>query len=55
MRPTWQKQVKAGEIKITEARRQLAQRQKQEAPPLPTNKYRVWYADPPKIRQQRLH
>lgn len=45
--PDLAEQVKAGEIKITEARRQLAQRQKQEAPPLPTNKYRVWYADPP--------
>ena len=45
--PDLAEQVKAGDIKITEARRQLAQRQKQEAPPLPTNKYRVWYADPP--------
>lgn len=39
--------ARTGDMKITEARRQLNQRQKSEAPPLPTSKYRVIYADPP--------
>jgi len=45
--PDLAEQVKTGDMKITEARRQLNQRQKAESPPLPTNKYRVIYADPP--------
>ena len=45
--PDLAQHVKAGDMKITEARRQLQQRQKQEAPPLPTDKYRIIYADPP--------
>lgn len=45
--PDLAEQVKAGDLKITEARRQLNQRQKSEAPPLPTDKYRIIYADPP--------
>lgn len=36
-----------GDMKITEARRQLQRRTVQEAQPLPAAKYRVVYADPP--------
>lgn len=32
---------------VQKAVRQIRHQQKQEAPPIPTNKYRVWYADPP--------
>jgi len=40
-------QVKQGEITIPQAKRELTKRQRQDAPPLPDDKYRVWYADPP--------
>lgn len=36
-----------GTDKVAKAARVVMQEQKQAAPPLPTNKYRVWYADPP--------
>lgn len=39
--------VKIGEITIPQAKRELVKRQKKEAQPLPSNKYRVVYADPP--------
>lgn len=40
--------VKSGDMKITEARRQLQRRTiTEETPALPTNTYRVIYADPP--------
>lgn len=39
--------VKRGDMKITEARRQLVRRTIASAPVLPTGKYRVLYADPP--------
>lgn len=39
--------VTAGEVKLNAAYREVQHQQKQQAPPLPTNKYRVWYADPP--------
>lgn len=45
--PDLAEQVQAGDLKMTAAMRELKHRQKQEAPPLPTNNYRVWYADPP--------
>jgi len=40
-------EVKAGEKSILKARRELIKRQRQETPPLPTDKYRIIYADPP--------
>jgi N6-adenosine-specific RNA methylase IME4 len=39
--------VASGEMKLNAAYREVQHQQKQQAPPLPTNKYRVWYADPP--------
>lgn len=39
--------VKSGEMTIPQAKREVTARQRQEAPPLPTNKYRIIYADPP--------
>lgn len=39
--------VKTGEMTIPQAKRELVKRQKKEAPPLPDDQYRVWYADPP--------
>lgn len=39
--------ARSGEIKPTAVERELRMRQKKEAPPLPSGKYRVWYADPP--------
>ena len=39
--------VKRGDKSITKAKRELVRRQRREAPPLPSNKYRVLYADPP--------
>lgn len=40
-------QVKAGEKSIPEAKRELTARKKVAPPPLPSEKYRVIYADPP--------
>ena len=34
-------------MKLNTAYREVQHQQKKQAPPLPTNKYRVWYADPP--------
>jgi N6-adenosine-specific RNA methylase IME4 len=39
--------VSAGEVSLNAAYREVQHQQKKQAPPLPTNKYRVWYADPP--------
>lgn len=39
--------VKDGELTIPQAKREFIKRTKIEAPPLPTDKYRVLYADPP--------
>lgn len=39
--------VKAGTVTIPQAKRELVKRQRKEVPPLPTDKYRVFYADPP--------
>jgi hypothetical protein len=36
-----------GEMSLNAAYRAVQHQQKQVAPPLPTNKYRIWYADPP--------
>lgn len=40
-------QVKAGEMTIPQAKRELVKRERKDAPPLPSDKYRVIYADPP--------
>lgn len=45
--PELAERVAAGEVKLNAAYREVQHQQKQQAPPLPTNKYRVWYADPP--------
>jgi len=39
--------VSAGNVSLNAAYREVQHQQKKQAPPLPTNKYRVWYADPP--------
>lgn len=39
--------VRVGEYTIPKAKRELVRRQRKAVPPLPTDKYRVWYADPP--------
>jgi len=39
--------IKVGEITIPQANREMTKRNKIEAPPLPSDKYRVFYADPP--------
>jgi len=39
--------VSAGDVSLNAAYREVQHQQKKQAPPLPTNKYRVWYADPP--------
>ena len=39
--------VKAGELTIPQAKREITKRNKQDPPPLPDDKYRVIYADPP--------
>lgn len=39
--------VAAGDVSLNAAYREVQHQQKKQAPPLPTNKYRVWYADPP--------
>jgi N6-adenosine-specific RNA methylase IME4 len=39
--------VAMGEVSLNAAYRVVQHQQKQVAPPLPTNKYRIWYADPP--------
>lgn len=40
-------QVKTGELTIPQAKREIVQRERQDAPPLPSDKYRILYADPP--------
>lgn len=45
--PELAERVAAGEVKLNAAYREVQHQQKQQSPPLPTNKYRVWYADPP--------
>lgn len=39
--------VRSGEMTIPEAKREIVRRDRQEAPELPTGKYRIIYADPP--------
>lgn len=39
--------VASGDVSLNAAYREVQHQQKKQAPPLPTNKYRVWYADPP--------
>jgi N6-adenosine-specific RNA methylase IME4 len=39
--------VKEGTTSVLQARREVTRRDKREAPPLPSDKYRVVYADPP--------
>lgn len=39
--------VKEGTTSVLQARREVTRREKREAPPLPSDKYRVIYADPP--------
>jgi N6-adenosine-specific RNA methylase IME4 len=45
--PTLAAKVAMGEMSLNAAYRAVQHQQKQVAPPLPTNKYRIWYADPP--------
>lgn len=45
--PDLLKSVKVGEITIPQAKRELVKRERKEVPPLPSDKYRVIYADPP--------
>jgi len=45
--PDLLEQVKSGDITIPQAKRDLNKRQRQDAPPMPTDKYRIIYADPP--------
>lgn len=45
--PELAKQVAKGEVSLNAAYREVKHQQKRQAPPLPTNKYRVVYADPP--------
>ena len=40
-------QVREGHLTIPQAKRELVKRQRAKAPPLPTDKYRILYADPP--------
>ena len=40
-------EIKTGTMTIPQAKRELVKRSKRDAPPLPSNKYRVFYADPP--------
>lgn len=39
--------VKSGDMTIPQAKREITARQKKDAPPMPSDKYRVVYADPP--------
>lgn len=39
--------VRTGEYTITQARREMVKRERAETPPVPSDKYRVLYADPP--------
>jgi len=45
--PDLAEHVRIGEKPIPHAKRELVKRQRQEAPPLPSDKYRILYADPP--------
>ena len=45
--PDLLEEVRTGDKTIPQAKRELVARQKQDAPPLPDERYRVWYADPP--------
>jgi len=45
--PDLLEQVKAGEMTIPSAKRELAARERKDSPPLPSDKFRVIYADPP--------
>jgi len=40
-------QVKTGDKTIPQAKREVVKRQRKDSPPLPTDKYRILYADPP--------
>lgn len=39
--------IKSGEMTIPEAKREIVKRERIETPPLPSDKYRIIYADPP--------
>lgn len=39
--------VKTGEMTIPQAKREIVSQQRRESPPLPSDKYRIIYADPP--------
>lgn len=45
--PELAEQVAKGEVSLNAAYREVQHQQKRQAPPLPTSKYRVVYADPP--------
>jgi len=45
--PDLLEQVRIGAATIPQAKRELVKRERRDAPPLPTDKYRVIYADPP--------
>jgi N6-adenosine-specific RNA methylase IME4 len=45
--PEMAQRVASGEMKLNAAYREVQHQQKRQAPPLPTSKYRVVYADPP--------
>ena len=45
--PDLSPRVRSGELTIPQAKRELVKRQRKESPPLPSDKYRVLYADPP--------
>jgi len=45
--PDLSSKVRSGELTIPQAKRELVKRQRKESPPLPSDKYRVLYADPP--------
>jgi len=45
--PDLAEQVRSGEKTIPQAKREITKRERAEAPPMPSSKYRVLYADPP--------
>lgn len=45
--PQYVEPILNGEMTITQAKREILMASKKESPPLPTNKYRIVYADPP--------
>jgi len=45
--PEMFERVKSGKMSIPQAKREIVKQERREAPPLPSDKYRVIYADPP--------